>query len=98
VAQVGVVSGGGRTAGLSTTLPRIGRSKIRGIDALHATIGEDQRSGAPSLALLAKGGIPRLRTRGPCPADSAYPTLRQEREGWGSRSLVVTEKRKKTEL
>ena len=27
----------------------------------------------------------------PFPADSAYPTLRQLREGWGTRALVVTE-------
>ena len=27
----------------------------------------------------------------PFPAHSAYPTLRQQREGWGTRALVVTE-------
>jgi len=33
--------------------------------------------------------MPLLCTRNRCPADSAYPALRQEREGWGTRSLVV---------
>jgi hypothetical protein len=49
----------------------------------------------PQESLLAEGGIPQLRNQGLCPADSAYPTLRQVREGWGTRSLVVTEKRKR---
>jgi hypothetical protein len=32
--------------------------------------------------------------RGFSPAPSVYPTLREEREGWGTRTVVVGEKQK----
>jgi hypothetical protein len=40
--------------------------------------------GAPSFALFAKGGIPRISI-----PTVAYPTLCKEREGWGTRPFVV---------
>ena len=40
--------------------------------------------GAPSFALFAKGGIPRISI-----PTVAYPTLCQERKGWGTRLFVV---------
>jgi hypothetical protein len=42
------------------------------------------RRGAPSFAFFAKGGIRDRRYR-----DSWYPTLRKEREGWGTRRVVA---------
>jgi hypothetical protein len=41
----------------------------------------NQSAGAPSFALLAKGGIPQLLTH-----TVVYPILRKNREGWGTRS------------
>jgi hypothetical protein len=40
--------------------------------------------GAPSFALLAKGGIPRISI-----PTVAYPTLCKERKGWGTRLFGV---------
>jgi hypothetical protein len=40
--------------------------------------------GAPSFALFAKGGIPGILI-----PTVAYPTLCQERKGWGTRLFVV---------
>ncbi len=39
---------------------------------------------APSFALLAKGGMPRISI-----PTVAYPTLCKERKGWGTRLFVV---------
>jgi len=50
--------------------------------------------GAPSFAPFAKGGMLLLYSRSPYLADSAYPTLRKEREGWGTRSFVARGKGK----
>jgi hypothetical protein len=43
----------------------------------------NEKAGAPSFALLAKGGIRDGRYRG-----SRYPTLRKKREGWGTRRVT----------
>jgi hypothetical protein len=40
--------------------------------------------GAPSFALFAKGGIPRISM-----PTVAYPTLCKERKGWGTRLFVA---------
>jgi hypothetical protein len=40
--------------------------------------------GAPSFALFAKGGIPRISI-----PTVAYPTLCKKRKGWGTRLFVV---------
>jgi hypothetical protein len=40
--------------------------------------------GAPSFALFAKGGIPRISI-----PTFAYPTLCKKRKGWGTRTFVV---------
>jgi len=40
--------------------------------------------GAPSFALFAKGGIPRISI-----PTVAYPTLCKERKGWGTRPFVM---------
>jgi hypothetical protein len=43
-----------------------------------------EKAGAPSFALLVKGGIRDRRHR-----DSWCPTLRKKREGWGTRGSVA---------
>ena len=37
--------------------------------------------------------MPLLCARSPSPAPSAYPTLRKQREGWGTRSFVLARRR-----
>jgi hypothetical protein len=44
----------------------------------------DRAPGAPSFALFAEGGIPRISI-----PTVAYPTLCKERKGWGTRPFVV---------
>ena len=46
-------------------------------------------SGAPSFAFSAKGGISRSFGEGPRGEEQWHPTLRKEREGWGTRSFVA---------
>jgi hypothetical protein len=49
-------------------------------------------SGAPSFAFSAKGGISRSCGQGPRGEEQWRPTLRQQREGWGTRSFVAGQK------
>jgi hypothetical protein len=68
--------------------------RLGGVNELHAAFREESRTrchgwgravGNPgSFAFFAKGGIPRISI-----PTVAYPTLCQERKGWGTRLFVV---------
>jgi hypothetical protein len=59
--------------------------RLDGVNELHAAfLTESRVPGAPSFAHFAKGGIPRISI-----PTVAYPTLCQERKGWGTRLFVV---------
>jgi hypothetical protein len=78
---------------LSKNIPKGGTaepqiSPLRRALSKNNLLPSHKGSGAPSFALLAKGGTPLLFTPRPLPATSAYPTLRGKREGWGTRSFV----------
>jgi hypothetical protein len=44
--------------------------------------------GCPILRALREEWDSTAVRLGPSPAHSAYPTLRKEREGWGTRTLI----------
>jgi len=54
---------------------------------------DNQWSGAPSFALFAKGGISRMCGGRVSGEEQWYPTLRKQREGWGTRSFFVVQRK-----
>jgi len=56
-----------------------------GLKKPHLRIFPNQRTpGAPSFALFAKGGIPRISI-----PTVAYPTLCKKRKGWATRPVLI---------